>query len=71
MKALIRYWREKLDENRWLLSRTDAAMIKETIKALRELQRVREETRVQREAEIVRTVTELSKNHEGAKRGQT
>jgi len=60
MKALIRFWREKLNENHWLMSRTDRAMVQETIKALLELQRVRAETQVQREAEIVRTVKQLS-----------
>lgn len=60
MNSLIRFWREKLEENHWLMSRTDRAMVQETIKALRELQRVRQETRVQREADIVRTVKQLS-----------
>jgi len=72
MKSLIRFWREKLEENHWLMSRTDRAMIQETIKALRELQRVREETQVQREADIVRTVKQLSERPtevKGKKRG--
>lgn len=67
MKALIRFWRDKLRENHWLMSSTDRAMIQETIKALRDLQRIRVETQVQREADIVRTVKQLSERPTEAK----
>jgi len=60
METLIRFWREKIKEHHWLMSNTDLAMVQETIKALRELRRIRVENRVQREADIVRTVKQLS-----------
>ncbi len=60
MKALIAYWRAKLQTSRWLISREDKAMIEQTIRSLRELEKLRSSTRAEREAEIVRTVKQLS-----------
>lgn len=60
MKTLVNYWRVKLRFNKWLMSHEDTVMVSETISALLELDRLRKATRVQREADIVRTVKELS-----------
>ncbi len=60
MDALIAFWKAKLEENHWLLGRENKAMVQQTIRALTELRRLRSSTRVQREADIVRTVKELS-----------
>lgn len=59
MKSLIRYWNAKLQSNLWLMSQEDRAMVRETISALRELQRIRKEDQVQREADLVRTAVQL------------
>jgi len=59
MRALIAYWRAKLEDNRWLMSRENRTMVKQTIMALTELQKLRSSRQVEREAEIVRTVTQL------------
>lgn len=61
MQALIAYWRAKLEGNPWLISREDKAMIQQTIRALQALQKLRSTTQVQREADIVRTVNQLSR----------
>lgn len=61
MQALIAYWRAKLEDNRWLMSREDKAMIQQTIRALQELQKSRSTAQVQREADIVRTVQQLTR----------
>ena len=60
MQALIAFWRAKLEDNRWLISREDRAMIEQTIRALQELKKSRVSNQVQREADIVRTVKQLS-----------
>jgi len=60
MQALIAFWRAKLEGNRWLMSREDRAMIEQTIRALQELTKMRVSNQVQREADIVRTVKQLS-----------
>jgi hypothetical protein len=44
MKALIAYWKAKLEGNRWLMSREDKAMIEQTIRSLRELEKMRAST---------------------------
>jgi len=59
MKALIAYWRAKLAHNRWLMGEENRVMIEQTIRALTELEKLRAITRVEREAEIVRTVKQL------------
>jgi hypothetical protein len=41
------------------MSQEDRAMVRETISALRELQRIRKEDQVQREADLVRTAVLL------------
>lgn len=69
MQALIAFWKAKLEDNFWLMGPENKAMVQQTIKALTELQKLRASNQVEREAEIVRTVTQLSKEREGAKRG--
>lgn len=49
-----------LEDNQWLMGRENKAMVQQTINALKELQKLRSSTQVQREAEIVRTVKQLS-----------
>jgi len=68
MKALIAFWKAKLEGNLWLISREDKAMIQQTIRSLRELDKIRASTRVEREAEIVRTVKQLSETRTGTKK---
>lgn len=65
MQALIAYWRAKLEGNLWLMSREDKTMIQQTIRALQELKKSRVSNQVQREADIVRTVNQLSSIKEG------
>ena len=60
MRALIAYWQAKLNVARWLMSTEDRAMIAATIQALREAQKERVTAGVQREADLVRTVKQLS-----------
>jgi len=60
MDALIAFWRAKLKQNWWLMSPEDKAMVEQTIKRLTELRKLRSITKVEREAEIVRTVKQLS-----------
>ncbi len=64
MPALIAFWKAKLRHYRWVMSEEDRAMVEQTIKALVELQKLRDTTRVEREAEIVRTVKQLETIHE-------
>ncbi len=61
MQALIAFWRAKLKGNLWLMSHEDRAMIEQTIRALQELKKSRVSDQVQREADIVRTVNQLSR----------
>ena len=61
MDALIAFWKAKLEENHWLLGRENKAMVQQTIRALTELRKLRSSTRVEREAEIVRTVKQLER----------
>ncbi len=68
MQALIAFWKAKLETNRWLMSRSDKAMVEQTIKELKELKKLRAATRVEREAEIIRTVKQLSETREGTKK---
>ena len=68
MKALIAFWKAKLEGNLWLISREDKAMIQQTIRSLRELDKIRASTRVEREAEIVSTVKQLSETRTGTKK---
>lgn len=70
MRALIAYWRAKLEDNRWLMGREDRTMVKQTIMALTELQKLRSSRQVEREAEIVRTVTQLRQEQPAAKVGK-
>lgn len=65
MNSLISFWQAKLREHGWLMSQTDRAMIKDTIKSLQELKRSKVQSQVQREADIVRTVKELSERPSG------
>ncbi len=60
MKALIAYWKAKLEGSRWLMRREDRAMVCQTITALQELQKLKATTQVEREMEIVRTVKQLT-----------
>lgn len=60
MQALIAFWMAKLQHNQWFMAREDEAMIKQTIRALRDLQKLRATNQVLREAEIVKTVKDLS-----------
>lgn len=59
MRALIKFWTTKVEQDHWLMSRETREMIKETIRCLRELEKMRHLTQVEREAEIVRTVKQL------------
>jgi hypothetical protein len=59
MRALIRFWQSKLKSDRWLMSAESREMIEETVRCLRELEKLQRLTRVEREAEIVRTVKQL------------
>jgi len=65
MRPLIAFWTAKLQDNNWLMGRENIEMVKQTILALKELQKLRETSKVQREADIVRTVKELSGVREG------
>jgi len=60
MRPLIAFWKAKLQDNKWLMGRENIEMVKQTILALKELQKLRATSKVQREADIVRTVKELS-----------
>ena len=68
MRALIAFWKAKLEDNHWLMGRENRAMVQQTIRALQELQKLQTSNQAVREAEIVRTVTQLSKTHEVAKK---
>ena len=68
MQALIAFWKAKLQGNQWLMGRENKAMVQQTIKALQELQRLRASNKVERAADIVRTVTQLNKSREEAKK---
>jgi len=65
MRPLIAFWTAKLQDNKWLMGRENIEMVKQTILALKELQKLRATSKVQREADIVRTVKELSGVREG------
>jgi len=65
MRPLIAFWKAKLQDNKWLMGRENIEMVKQTILALKELQKLRATSKVQREADIVRTVKELSGVREG------
>lgn len=65
MQTLIAFWRAKLKDNFWLMSSEDRAMVQQTVRALNELRKLRSSRQVEREAEIVRTVKDLTKVHDG------
>ena len=67
MKALIAFWKAKLDRNFWLMSREDQTMIKQTLTALRTLQKLSKTTRAEREIEAVRTAKQLKAVHQNEK----
>lgn len=59
MDALIAYWKAKLDDNRWMMSHEDRIMVEQTLKALKAFKKSKSVLRVEREADIVRTVKQL------------
>ena len=67
MDALIAFWKAKLKQNLWLMSPEDRAMVEQTIKKLAELRKLRSSAKVQREADIVRTVKQLTEKESGRK----
>ena len=65
MKPLIAFWKAKLQHNLWLMSPEDKAMVKQTISALQELNKLQHTNRITRETEIIQTVKALENSKKG------
>lgn len=58
MRALIRFWQSTLTSKRWLMDSETREMIQETIRCLKEADKISRLTQVERQAEAVRIAKE-------------
>lgn len=58
MRALIRFWEITLRQKQWLIDAAPREMIRETIRCLKESERVSRLTKAEREAEAIRMAKE-------------
>jgi hypothetical protein len=60
VRALIKYWQNKLDECRWGMDGTTRGMIYETIRALKEAEKLSNLKQVEWQAEAIRLAKQNS-----------
>jgi hypothetical protein len=62
MRPLIKFWESLVDTHAWMMDRQTRAMVRETIRVLKQVQKASRFTRVEREAEIVRIAKQSCEN---------